>query len=96
MPRAGTTKQRGYGHAWRVQSQALIRAQPWCSVCGRRDDLTCDHIVPLARGGKGTRANMRVVCRSCNCGDRIAVSLFRRHVRALALVVSHSKVFEWS
>jgi 5-methylcytosine-specific restriction enzyme A len=66
MPRAGTTKQRGYGHPWRLLSEAMIRAQPWCSVCGSQEDLTCDHIVPLSQGGWSTRSNMKVVCRRCN------------------------------
>jgi 5-methylcytosine-specific restriction endonuclease McrA len=44
----------------------MIRAHPWCSVCGRRDDLTCDHIIPVSKGGTASRSNMRVVCRSCN------------------------------
>jgi len=70
MPRAGTTKQRGYGHKWRLLSEAMVKAHPWCSVCGRRDDLTLDHIVPKARGGTDAVSNLRVACRSCNSAKR--------------------------
>ncbi len=40
-----------------------------CHYCGRKfaeDELTLDHIVPVARGGKSTRGNLAVCCRSCN------------------------------
>ena len=40
-----------------------------CYYCGEkfeRDELTLDHIVPVARGGRSTRGNMVVCCRSCN------------------------------
>lgn len=40
-----------------------------CYYCGEkfeRDELTIDHIVPVARGGRSTRGNMVVCCRSCN------------------------------
>jgi 5-methylcytosine-specific restriction endonuclease McrA len=94
MPSRGTTKQRGYDHRWRLLSEAMVRAQPLCTVCGRRDDLTCDHIIPLARGGRSVASNVRVVCRSCNRRkqDRADVALPPRP--PLALVVSNSKAFE--
>ena len=40
-----------------------------CRYCGNKfpaEELTLDHIVPVARGGKSTRGNMVVCCRSCN------------------------------
>jgi 5-methylcytosine-specific restriction endonuclease McrA len=40
-----------------------------CHYCGEhfaQEDLTIDHIVPVARGGRSTRGNMVVCCRSCN------------------------------
>lgn len=39
----GTTSQRGYDTAWRRLSERARALQPWCSDCGRRDDLTTDH-----------------------------------------------------
>ena len=40
-----------------------------CHYCGQKfpkAELTLDHIVPLARGGRSTRGNMVVCCRKCN------------------------------
>ena len=40
-----------------------------CHYCGKkfpREELTIDHIVPISRGGRSTRGNMVVCCRSCN------------------------------
>lgn len=32
----------------------------------RIEDLTADHVVPIAEGGGDEPANLRVLCRSCN------------------------------
>ena len=48
--------------------QNLFR-QGICHYCGKkfsREELTLDHIVPVARGGKSTRGNLVVCCRGCN------------------------------
>jgi len=40
-----------------------------CWYCGRKTafkDLTMDHLVPLARGGKSSRENIVPSCKSCN------------------------------
>lgn len=40
-----------------------------CHYCHGKfavDELTLDHIVPVARGGRSTRGNMVVCCRKCN------------------------------
>ena len=37
--------------------------------CGKKfppEELTLDHIVPVARGGRSTKGNLVVCCRSCN------------------------------
>lgn len=49
-----TTTQRGYGSEWQRYSKAKRAAQPWCSTCGRTDDLTTDHTTDA------------VYCRSCH------------------------------
>jgi 5-methylcytosine-specific restriction endonuclease McrA len=44
-------------------------AQGVCHYCGRKfppEELTMDHIVPIARGGKSTRGNVAPACRECN------------------------------
>ena len=40
-----------------------------CHYCGKtfpETELTLDHIVPVARGGRSTRGNLVVCCRACN------------------------------
>ncbi len=40
-----------------------------CHYCGRkfpREQLTLDHLVPIARGGRSTRGNLVVCCKKCN------------------------------
>jgi 5-methylcytosine-specific restriction endonuclease McrA len=61
-----TREQRGYDYAWRKISKALREEQPWCSKCGRTNDLTVDHIHPLSDGGQTIASNLQVLCRKCN------------------------------
>lgn len=44
-----------------------------CVKCGKTDYLEFDHIIPHARGGANTVANVRILCRKCNLlkSDRI-------------------------
>lgn len=40
-----------------------------CHYCGQNvpaTELTMDHIVPIARGGKSTRNNLAPCCKTCN------------------------------
>ena len=40
-----------------------------CHYCGRKvgfKNLTMDHIIPLARGGRSTRDNLVPCCKECN------------------------------
>lgn len=40
-----------------------------CYYCGQhfsKNELTMDHIVPIARGGKSTKNNIVVSCKACN------------------------------
>ena len=55
-----------------------IKKSPWwknkihkgvCHFCGQKfspDQLSMDHIVPLARGGKSTKGNIVAACVECN------------------------------
>lgn len=48
--------------------QELLR-RGVCHYCGQKfpvSELTLDHIVPVARGGRSTRGNLVVCCRNCN------------------------------
>jgi len=61
----------------RAKARALRSSQWWkrrlakgtCHYCRQAvspGDLTMDHIVPIARGGKSTRGNVVPACKSCN------------------------------
>ena len=44
-------------------------AQGVCHYCGEKvppKELTLDHIVPLARGGRSTKGNCVPACKECN------------------------------
>lgn len=55
-----------------------LRASQWwkrrcakgiCHYCGSRTppkELTMDHIVPIARGGRSTKGNLVPACKQCN------------------------------
>ena len=37
-----------------------------CQYCGKRDNLTVDHVFPKSRGGKDTWENLVAACTPCN------------------------------
>ncbi len=61
----------------RYKARQLRESQWWkrrvakgvCGYCGQSappKELTMDHIVPLARGGKSTKGNVVPACKTCN------------------------------
>ena len=68
--RGKTTTERGYGARWQRLSKRARELQPFCTDCGRPDDLTADHTVEAWRryeAGKSIRLrDIDVVCRDCN------------------------------
>lgn len=70
-----------------VEWRAIIRKQHnRCALCGKEAILTCDHIVPLAKGGSDYAVNIQGLCLHCNCSKQDSmngvtqVSLFERLV----------------
>lgn len=66
-------------HVRREREKAReLRRTPWwraqiakgvCHYCGQHvgpENLTLDHVVPVARGGRSTRGNCVPCCRDCN------------------------------
>jgi 5-methylcytosine-specific restriction endonuclease McrA len=70
-------------HVARERSRAReLRASAWwkaqlergiCHYCGATfppDQLTMDHVVPVARGGRSTKGNVVPACAACNASKR--------------------------
>jgi len=60
-----TTSQRGYGPAWQATSNRLRKGAA-CELCGSRERLAVDHVVPRSLGGSDARGNLRVLCAHCH------------------------------
>jgi 5-methylcytosine-specific restriction enzyme A len=64
------------------QKARELRASQWwkrkcakgvCGYCGRSTpprELTMDHIVPIARGGRSTKGNVVAACKECNVAKK--------------------------
>ncbi len=61
----------------RAKARELRKSRWWqqktapglCHYCGQKvsfQDLTMDHLVPLARGGRSTKENLVPSCKNCN------------------------------
>ncbi len=63
-------RERGKARALRKQNWWKNRvAKGICHYCGQSvtpKDLTLDHVVPLARGGRSTKGNCVPACKDCN------------------------------
>ncbi|MFP3983447.1 MAG: HNH endonuclease [Desulfurivibrionaceae bacterium] len=59
-----------------------------CHYCGQSfapAELTMDHIVPLARGGKSTKGNLVPACKGCNNKKKIMLPLeWEEYMESLA------------
>lgn len=50
----------------------FLRDNFQCQYCGRRSDLTLDHVIPQSKGGRNTWQNLVTACAPCNVkkGDK--------------------------
>jgi 5-methylcytosine-specific restriction endonuclease McrA len=61
-----------------------------CAYCGQKflpRELTMDHVVPVARGGRSVRGNLLPSCKACNNRKKLltpAEQLLRARAAALA------------
>lgn len=67
--------------------EVLSRDGTWCVWCGRvmwPRDLTVEHLLPRARGGRGVPENLAVACRRCNRrrGAKPAATYVRERLQA--------------
>lgn len=49
-----------------MRKQVYERDHYTCRKCGTGDDLTCDHIIPISKGGKTVLRNLQTLCGECN------------------------------
>ncbi|MGR3317986.1 MAG: HNH endonuclease [Candidatus Anammoxibacter sp.] len=65
----------------KTKAKELKKTQWWrdklnqgtCHYCKKKydhEDITMDHVVPMARGGKSTRSNIVPCCRDCNSAKK--------------------------
>ncbi len=79
----------------RAKARELRSSQWWkqqlgngtCYHCGAKfakSELTMDHLVPIARGGKSTKKNVVVSCKTCNTdkGHKFKVEQVMDEMRA--------------
>lgn len=80
---------------WRIQRNGgrytrrewatlLARYEYRCLRCGSGDDITADHVVPVAYGGHSNIDNIQPLCRSCNSWKGIQYIDYRTDYRATA------------
>jgi 5-methylcytosine-specific restriction endonuclease McrA len=56
-----------YGTIYLLDKKKIAKLynQP-CSYCGGTENISLDHVVPIARGGNHSIGNLMPLCRSCN------------------------------
>lgn len=65
----------------RVKARALKKTRWWldkintgiCAYCEEKfekDELTMDHKIPVSRGGKSTKSNIKIACKTCNTNKK--------------------------
>jgi 5-methylcytosine-specific restriction protein A len=66
----GNSTQRGYGAGHRKRRLFVLRRDPLCIECLKRNRTTAssqaDHIIPLSAGGPDTVENMQGLCKPCH------------------------------
>lgn len=55
------------GSSWDITRKATFaRDRYTCQSCGRKDNLTVDHIVQLSHGGTNNPENLQTLCKYCH------------------------------
>lgn len=64
--RRRTARKRGNGVYKTAKNEIRRLYQQPCLYCGSRENITLDHVIPLARGGTHSIGNLVPACRPCN------------------------------
>lgn len=75
-PEKSSEKQTRYISA-EVKKGVYLRDKS-CVKCGSKYSLQFDHVIPYSMGGKNTKENLRILCRSCNHRQRITQKLWKQ------------------
>src|SRR6185436_9389974 len=52
---------------WRAMTRWLMNnGFEICQLCGTRENLSFDHIIPISQGGTTVRHNRAILCKPCN------------------------------
>jgi 5-methylcytosine-specific restriction endonuclease McrA len=51
-----------------------------CLCCGKTENPSCDHVIPIALGGMNTIDNLQLLCKPCNCRKGIKTTDYRPQV----------------
>jgi hypothetical protein len=57
--------------------ETILERDKKCLWCEALDDLTLDHVIPIAKGGKHDISNAQVLCRKCNSKKNTKIIDFR-------------------
>ncbi|MFI5865861.1 HNH endonuclease [Streptomyces sp. NPDC051546] len=63
-----STRNQVRDRAWErvVRPRALARDRFSCVLCGEREGLEVDHVIPVAQGGTWTLENAQTLCKGCH------------------------------
>lgn len=83
-------------YARKLQSGGSYTLEQWqamcvwfgavCLSCATSGKLEQDHVIPLARGGPNTIANIQPLCRSCNASKGTSAIDYREPIRLAAFL----------
>lgn len=59
-----------FGVPEELRQETFNRDGRKCVICGAKEDLSIDHIIPRSKGGTNDPENLQTLCRSCNSSKK--------------------------